>query len=75
MEVKEHALSTSTNDGVCHHLQSRLQAAINTLLSIPGVNSASLAAFGWCLGGCAILELGSNATTGYESHGDVSLCL
>lgn len=67
-EAKEHVLSTSTNDdGVCHRLQRRLQAAIDTLLSIPGVDSTSLAALGWCLGGRAILELGRMQVPGMRA--------
>lgn len=44
-------------DRVCRRLQSRIEAAINALVSIPGVDSNRLGAMGWCLGGRACLEL------------------
>ena len=66
-EAKEYVMSPDSSDGVCHRLQSRLQAAVDTLLSIPGVDSTNLAALGWCLGGRAILELGRMRVPGMRA--------
>jgi len=56
-EAREWVLSPN-DDGICSRFQSRLQAALDALKAIPGVDSSRMAAMAWCLGGLAVVELG-----------------
>ena len=51
-------------------LQSRMQASLNTLVSMPEVRADRVAAMGFCFGGLCVLDL---ARTGAELRGVISV--
>jgi dienelactone hydrolase len=51
-------------------LQSRMLSSLETLRSVPGVDSGRIAAMGFCFGGLCVLDL---ARTGEDIQGDISL--
>ncbi|MGY8813525.1 MAG: dienelactone hydrolase family protein [Gammaproteobacteria bacterium] len=51
-------------------LQSRMLASLETIRSVPGVDSSRIAAMGFCFGGLCVLDL---ARTGEDIQGVISL--
>mmetsp|Transcript_21123 Transcript_21123/g.41869 ORF Transcript_21123/g.41869 Transcript_21123/m.41869 type:complete len:393 (-) Transcript_21123:233-1411(-) len=59
-QARKETLSSFTDDNGSAsrpELQRRIQAAVNALSDLEGVDSGRLAAMGWCMGGHPILEI------------------